>query len=93
MDVAWIALIGTLAGGAGLKIVESILARGGKKRDDATAMREELRKDQAALKEELRTAEKELDLWKEKYFLLFQEYIEVKSHVGHPPKEKEPPDW
>jgi hypothetical protein len=95
MDTAWIALIGTVFGGAGLKAMESILARGSKKVDTATQMREELRKESASLKEELRSAEKELDAWKEKYFLLLEEYLEIKSHIVSPPGEpkKEEPNW
>lgn len=83
MDTAWIALIGTLFGGVALKVAEAILARGGQKVDYATNMRDELRKDSATLKEELRQAEKDLDAWKEKYFLLLQEYLEIKSEVAH----------
>lgn len=94
MDTAWIALIGTLFGGVILKTVESILARSSKRTDTATAMREELRKEQSVLKEELRTAEKELDLWKEKYFLLLQEYLEVKSELGpRTVKKDKADDW
>lgn len=103
MDTAWIALIGTLLGGAGLKIIESFLSRGQKKVDTATAMREELRKesdslksDAAKLREEIRQVEKDLDAWKEKYFLLLQEYLEIKSQIAHAlPKEedKKEKDW
>lgn len=83
MDTAWIALIGTLFGGVVLKVAESILARGSKRADTATQMREELRKESSSLKEELRVVEKELDAWKEKYFLLLQEYLEIKSAMTH----------
>jgi hypothetical protein len=50
MDTAWIALIGTFFGGAGLKIVESFLSKGQGKVDAATAMRDELRKESTALR-------------------------------------------
>lgn len=95
MDTAWIALIGTVFGGAGLKVIEQILSRGQKGADTATQMREELRKESAGLKEELRTVEKELDAWKEKYFLLLQEYLEIKSHMTHiePPQEEKKAEW
>jgi len=92
MDTAWIALIGTVFGGAGLKLMESFLSRGSKKIDTATQMREELRKESADLKEELRQAEKDLDEWKIKYFTIFQQYIELKASLGQPiPKEES--DW
>lgn len=94
MDTAWIALIGTLAGGAGLKVVEKVLSSGAEKTDTASKLREELRKDQTELKEELRRVDHELDQWKEKYFLLLQEYLEVKSQVAHEPeKPPDPNDW
>lgn len=97
MDTAWIALIGTVFGGAGLKLIESVLSRGQGKIDTATAMREELRKESVALREELRTVEKDLDAWKEKYFLLLQEYLEIKSHLAHgtqpEPEDDEREEW
>lgn len=81
IDTAWIALIGTVIGGAGLKVIESILSRGSEKTDLATDLRTELRAEVTTLKEEIRQVEKDLDLWKEKYFLLLQEYLEVKSNL------------
>lgn len=99
MDTAWIALIGTLMGGAGLKAVEGFLGKGQKRVDNATAMREELRRESESLKDdaaelraEIRQVEKDLDLWKEKYFLLLQEYLEAKSQLEHVPKKKKE-DW
>lgn len=96
MDTAWIALIGTVFGGAGLKIIEQILTRGQKGADTATQLRTELRAESAGLKEELRLVEKSLDEWKEKYFLLLQEYLELKSQIAHktePPEEDKKEDW
>jgi predicted phage gp36 major capsid-like protein len=99
METAWIALIATLFGGAGLKIIESVLARGQKRVDTATQLREELRregealkKDAAELREEIRKVEQELDAWKEKYFILLQEFLEIKSQLAHEPKESDP-EW
>lgn len=91
-------MIGTLFGGVVLKVVESILGRGQKRADTATQMREELRKESAALKDELRVVEKELDEWKEKYFLLLQDYLEIKSQITHQQprpavEEKKESDW
>jgi len=83
MDTAWIALIGTVFGGAGLKVIEGFLTRGQGKSDAATAMREELRKESTTLREEIRVVEKDLDAWKEKYFLLLQDYLELKSQFAH----------
>lgn len=95
MDTAWIALIGTLFGGVVLKLIEAILARGGQKEDAATSMREELRKDSTELRAEIRAVEKELDQWKEKYFLLLQDYLDIKSEMAHkaPVQKPKEVDW
>lgn len=82
MDTAWIALIGTVFGGAGLKIIESVLSRGQGKIDTATQLRDELRKESTALRDEMKSVEKELDQWKERYYLLMQEYLEIKAHMS-----------
>lgn len=88
MDTAWIALIGTLFGGAALKIVEGLFAKGTTKVDLATSLREELRKESTQLKEEVRLAEHELDTWKEKYYNLYQEYIDIKQQVPKGPVDR-----
>lgn len=89
MDTAILALLGTIFAGVGLEVIKNWFTRGQKKIDAATEMRQELRKeaedlkaDAAALREEIRKVEKELDAWKEKYFLLLQEYLEIKSQLG-----------
>lgn len=83
IDTAWIALIGTVFGGAGLKVIEKVLSSGQGKIDAATQLRDELRKESTALREEIKAVEKELDQWKEKYFMLLQEFLEIKSHIAH----------
>lgn len=79
LDTAWIALIGTVFGGVGLKGLEAFLARGSNKEDAASQLRDELRSDSKSLRKELRQQEKSLDGWKEKYFMLLQEYLEEKT--------------
>lgn len=100
MDAAWIALVATLFGGAGLKAIESFLSRGQKRVDTATALREELRKEgeslkkeAATLREEIRSVEKELDSWKEKYFGLMEQFIEIKNELGHVLEKEEEVKW
>lgn len=93
IDTAWIALIGTVMGGAGLKVVESFLTKGQSKTDIATELRTELRSEAIELKEELRRVGKEVDQWKEKYFLLLQEYLEVKTRIETQQKDKGGDDW
>lgn len=77
MNETWIALIGTLFGGAGFKIIEWFLTRRRSREDDATKLRGELRGDLSALRheadryredsEELR---EEIDKWRSKYYAL-----------------------
>lgn len=95
LDTAWIALIGTVFGGAGLKLLESILSRSKDKVDAAAAMRTELRNESKTLKEELRIVERDLDSWKEKYFMLLQEYLEIKARLidGDSIPVKSEEDW
>jgi len=84
IDSAWIALIGTLSGGVGLKTVEWFLNRSKAKSDLDAAYRDELRKDLAAMRQELDDAkaetdrvQKELDAMREKYFDVKRELNEV----------------
>jgi signal transduction histidine kinase len=77
MSEAWIALIGTVFGGAGLKIIEQILGRKGRKEDFATAIRSELRTEVTSLRheadqlrDEADELRHELDLWRRKYYSL-----------------------
>lgn len=67
---ALLALAGTVFGGVGLKIIESILGRAKRRDDTATILRSELRKDLHDLREELREAEECVDEWRGKYYEL-----------------------
>lgn len=71
----FVALMGTLFGGAGLKIVEHQLGRAKAKAADAQTMRDELRKQIDDLNKKLERADAEeqrlqglIDEWKEKYW-------------------------
>jgi cell division protein FtsB len=74
---AYLALAGTLFGGAGLKLLESALGRKKQEFDQSAAVRSELRVELNALKAE---AEKlhvesdklrdEIDLWRSRYYSL-----------------------
>ncbi len=75
---AWLALIGALLGGSGLKFIEHYLSKPKIKEDTATQFRNELREEMKTLKEELREAEKGLDEWKIKYFTLLEEFSRAK---------------
>lgn len=77
---AWIALVGTLAGGSGLKIVEYILGRSKYRDTLASSLRTELRVDNSALRvenqhlqDEVDRIEKSVDVWRNKYYALVAE--------------------
>lgn len=75
---AWLALIGALLGGSGLKFIEHWLSRPKVKDDAASAFRNELREEVKNLREELRKTEAELDVWRSKYYALLDEFSQAK---------------
>lgn len=78
---AWLALLGALLGGSGLKVIEYWLNRSRIRDDSATQMRTELREEIKGLREELRTVEDELDKWRGKYYELMDEFMKAKSDL------------
>jgi chromosome segregation ATPase len=81
-----IALVGTIFGGAGLKITERWLNRAKQKNDTAKEIRDELRTDMASyrkeildLKAEVDKVEAEVVSWQEKYFELRDKYSTLKA--------------
>lgn len=80
-EPAVLALLGTIFGGAGLKIIESFLNRNKIKVDVATQIREELRTEVTTLRTELKHVEDELDEWKGKYYSLLDEFAKFKQEV------------
>jgi len=79
---AWLALIGAVFGGAGLKGVEAWVTRSSNKDDSATQFRTELRDEVKTLRAEVSRAEKESDLWREKYYKLLEKFIEVRAKLS-----------
>jgi seryl-tRNA synthetase len=77
MTDPFIALAAALFGGAGLKIIESLLNKSNAKNDLQTQMRSELRTDVISLKDELDEIESRLDEWKKKYYRLFFAFNEL----------------
>lgn len=74
---AWIALAGTLFGGAGFKILEHFLGRSKRKIDEATSLRSELRTElndlrteADRLRDEADELRDEIDMWRTKYYSL-----------------------
>lgn len=74
LDPAWIALIGTLCGGIGLKVLEHWLGKNRVKIDEATKLRDELRIEIASLREEVKGLEIERDRWRTDYYDLRDKY-------------------
>lgn len=75
---AWLALVGALLGGSGLKFIEHWLSRPKIKDDAASSFRNELREEVKNLREELRKTEQELDAWRSKYYALMDEFSKAK---------------
>lgn len=74
LNPALLALIGTIFGGVGLKVVEALLNRSKTQSDLASQIRQELREEVQGLREELRRVEGELDNWKFKYYELLDQF-------------------
>lgn len=74
LDPAWIALIGTLCGGIGLKLMEHWLGKSKVKIDEASKLREELRIEITAQREEIRALEVEVNKWRADYYDLRDKY-------------------
>lgn len=75
LDPAWIALIGTLCGGLGLKLLEHWLGRSKVKLDEATKIRTELRDEVTTLRAENKELEKQVDEWRMKYYELREKQL------------------
>ena len=81
MDPAWIALIGTVTGGVGLKLVEHWLGRNKVKTDDAARLRDELRIEITTQREEIKQLESDVDKWREEYYNLRDKYINLQTEL------------
>jgi hypothetical protein len=80
VNQGWMALAGAIFGGAGLQIIKSWLGRPKERHDDETEFRVELREDIKTLRLELRKVEAELDVWREKYYSLMDEFVKFKTN-------------
>jgi uncharacterized coiled-coil DUF342 family protein len=81
IDPAWIALIGTLAGGVGLKFAEHWLGRSKVKVDEASKIRDELRLEITAQRQEIKDLETEADKWKKEYYDLREKYMTLQTEL------------
>lgn len=81
LEPAWIALIGTVCGGVGLKVAEHWLGRSKVKVDDAARIRDELRLEITAQREEIKQLEKDVDRWRDEYYNLREKYMTLQTEL------------
>lgn len=81
IDPAWIALIGTVCGGVGLKVAEHWLGRSKVKVDDAARIRDELRLEITAQREEIKQLEADVTKWREEYYNLRDKYTSLQTEL------------
>lgn len=81
LDPAWIALIGTVFGGVGLKAAESWLGRSRVKIDDASKIRDELRLEITAQREEIKQLETDVNKWRDEYYNLRDKYVGLQTEL------------
>lgn len=81
LDPTWIALIGTVFGGVGLKTVEYWLGKNRVRVDDAAKIREELRADMAVQRAEIVQLEAALDKWRSEYYGLLEKHIALQTEL------------
>lgn len=79
LDPAWIALIGTIVGSVGLKLLEHFLGKAKIKVDEASKIRDELRLEITALRDEVNKLETEVNNWREKYLDLRDTYSNLNT--------------
>lgn len=81
IDPAWIALIGTLCGGLGLKLAEHWLGKNRVRVDDASKIRDELRLEINAQREEIRQLEVDVEKWRADYYDLRDKYVQLQTEL------------
>lgn len=81
LDPAWIALVGTIFGGVGLKLVERWLGRSKERVDDATQIRDELRIEINSQRDEIKNLEAEVNRWRQEYYNLRDQHVKVQTEL------------
>lgn len=90
LSPAILALIGTIIGSIGLKLLENYLRRERNKVSDATQIRAELRQQIDACRREVELAEAEAEKWRGLYYDLRDEHINTKIELKLLQAQKEP---
>jgi hypothetical protein len=78
---AIMALVGTVFGGVGLKVIEHLLARKKTKDDLAGALRKELREEVGRMRQELKEESQGHDAWREKYWTLYEKHVTLGAEM------------
>ena len=81
MDPALLALVGTVAGTIGLRVIEHWLTRGKVKIDDAARIRDELRMEVTSQREEIKQLETDAVKWRNEYYDLRDKYIQLQTEL------------
>lgn len=81
LDPAWIALIGTVCGGVGLKVVEHWLGKSKVKVDDAAKLRTEYREEITAHLADIRQLEADVVKWREEYYNLRDKHVALHTEL------------
>lgn len=81
LDPVVIALIGTIMGPVGLKVIEHYLSKSRIKNDDAVQIRNELRIEINTQREEIKQLEADVVKWREEYYDLRDKYIELQTQL------------
>lgn len=81
VDPTVVALIGTIMGGVGLKVVEHWLGKNKVKVDDASRLRDELRLEITAQRDEIKGLEADVDKWRKEYYDLFLKYTQLNTDL------------
>jgi len=81
LDPTVVALVGTIMGGVGLKVVEHWLGKNKVKVDDASRLRDELRLEITAQREEIRELEQEVNKWRADYYNMFEKYVRSQTEL------------
>lgn len=89
LDPTWLALMGAVFGGAGLKIIEHQLNKRRDKTDDAARIRDELRIEINSQREEISTLGQERDKWRNEYYNLRDEVGKLQTQLAFAQKELE----
>jgi chromosome segregation ATPase len=76
-----LALIGTIFGGVGLKLLESLLGKKKVQSDEAAAIRAELRTDVNSLRQTIKDEKISTDKWRAEYYKTLEECYDTKRQV------------